>query len=693
MIARLPFVGFVVFYAAGILVGQAVTGLFLLDLYHIVAVNLLFAVTCFFLYRSQNQSVLAIGISVFFVVSGALCTLLQNQKLAGEVDGFKGIPYSLYTGIVKTIPEKRKKTFRFELAVTQVKTGSRWIQVNTRAMVNIPSDAPTIPRAGDFVMVKGELERPGPAMNPEEFDYRKYLWNKGIVWTAYLPAMSYQIAGSNKLTWSPGLWSVRVSEWADRQFRESIRDDRSYGLVKAMLLGRRDDLRSDQIDDYTTSGTVHILSVSGMHVMLIFLVISMLFGWMKRLRGGRYLYLATVVLLLIFYSIVTGFPPSVQRATIMCIVLVVAEVFHKKHSSVNSLGVSAFIILLLDPLALYDVGFQLSYLAMLGIFLFYKPLESLWYPSNWLLLKAWQVTALSFAAQLATFPISIYYFHQFPFYFWLVNPFVILFTNGLLPAAMLLLVISFIPIAILQTGISWLVELLASAANFSAAIPKYLPGYLIDNLYLDRFEAALLFGILLMAWLAYEYRDFAWVKLMSAGVAFFVFYACSSGLQTYLTPRATIHAVPKHAVVSYREGDKMYISCDTAFLTDSNAYNFHLKNYAVREGVRETIFLTNQNARNMKSLYYCTAVGGSLMHLKGQTIYMGEGIQSRLALDYQLIVSARYPRDSVFETPGSPVFLLGGNVKARATERWQEIFSKNRHAFHDLYTDGALSLP
>jgi competence protein ComEC len=692
MIARIPFVGFVVFYAIGILTGQAISGNYLLNINLIVAVNLGFAATIFFLYRKRKHQFLAVTVAAFFVVSGTMSTMLQNQQLAEQASAFKAITYSMYGGTVITIPEKRKKTVRFELSVSLVKIGDQWRKLNTRAMVNIPLGAHSIPLPGDFVLVKGVLELPRTAMNPDEFDYQRYLWSKGIVWTGYLPDDSYQIVSAQNSKWRPGLWSVRVSDWADGQFRKNIQNDLSYGLVKAMLLGRRDDLRSDQIDDYTTSGTVHILSVSGMHVMLVFLVISMLFGWLKKLPGGREIYLTTVVLLLGFYAIVTGFPPSVQRATIMCIVLVTAEVFRKKHSSVNSLGVSAFIILLLDPLALYDVGFQLSFLAMLGIFLFYKPLEALWTPANWLLLKTWQITALSFAAQLATFPISIYYFHQFPFYFWLVNPFVILFTNGLLPAAMLLLVITLLPFNFLQTGINWIVDMLAAGANFSAAVPKRLPGYLIENLFLDSFEVILLFVVLFAIWKAYDSRNYQWVKFTFACTMVLTLYACSSGLQTYLTPAAMMHSVPKHTVFSYREGHKMYISCDESFLTDTAAYDFYIKNYAVRHGVGQTIFLNDAIVSPTRNIYYRRAANSTFIGVGGKSIFIGDKVQTRAALDYQVISSGRFPRKMDLNVTGRPIFLLGGNVKALASDKWKAIFAENQYVFHDLFRDRALLL-
>ena len=634
----------------------------------------------------------AVTLAIFLTASGIFSTVLKSQLLRRDVERFSQTTYTAYEALVKTIPEKRKKSLRLELHVLGLRTASGWVSVDANALVNIPLDASIVPEPGDHIVVRGQLWEPKGPLNPEEFDYQKYLWNKGVALTSYIADGTLKIVTQEHNSWGPGLWSIHVSQWADKQFRANILDDRSYGLVKAMLLGRRDDLRSDQIDDYTTSGTVHILSVSGMHVAMIFLVMSFILGWMKRLPGGKYLYLLSITALLVFYSMVTGFPPSVQRATVMCVILVIAEVFQKKNNSVNTLGVSAFLILLLDPMALYDVGFQLSYLAMLGIFLFYKPMEDLWKPSNWLLLKTWQITALSFAAQLATFPLSIYYFHQFPFYFWLVNPFVIFFTNLLLPAAMVLLFASIFPLYLLQQFINWIVQACAYLTNVSAAVPKSLPGFLIDNLYLDKVEIMLLYLVLFGVWYMYESRQYRWSRLIAVGIILFVIYAVSTSLQTYLTPTVVFHSVPKHTVLTFKKGNTLYVSSDQEFVTDSNAYDFFINNYAIKEGVLERVFLDNVKSEKPDDLYFRSGSNGTLVNWMGKTIYIGRKIESNHDVDYHLLTKVSYPRGSELRISGRPIFLLGGDVKKRTAERWRDVVRGNNYAFHDLQMNGALLL-
>ena len=697
MLPRVPFVSIVLVFMSGIVAGDFLTASNRIDTilssYIETAVILVIAAVSLWFYRGMKYSGFSIGCSLFLFFSGMLCVNLHHQNLLSDINKLASNQYDAYEAEVRSLPEKRAKSLRLEVSVKRFHSNNKWISADVKAFLSIPLDASSIPAANDFLIVNGNLEQPKPPMNPEEFDYKRYLRNKGVVWTDYLPDGSFQVIKNKNISGNVKVWSIRISEWADQQFRANLKDDKSYGLVKAMLLGRRDDLRSDQIDDYTTSGTVHILSVSGMHVAIIFLVLSYMLGWLKNFRGGKYIYLLAVTSLLCFYALVTGLPPSVQRATLMCIVFVVAEVFSRKHNSMNTLALSAFLILIIDPQALFDVGFQLSYLAMSGIFLLYKPIDSVFLPTNKFWKYLWQITALSLAAQLATFPLSLYYFHQFPFYFWLVNPFVITFTNALLPAALVMLFVCLIPFPWLHSAIGWIVDFCSYLTNISVAVPKLLPGYLIENLYLDTLEVTMLYVVLFVLWFAYESREYTWLKYGLWITMFFIMYSSSVSIQTFIMPKGMIHSVPKHSVMSFKEGNILYIYADPAFKKDTNAYKFHIKNYAISEGIIETIFLNNSENIQTKYLVVKRISKGDLFSWKGKTIFRGEYIATKANLDYQLIIFPRYPKIKTIESSSSTTFLLGGEVKKRTQERWLSLFVSGNIRHHDLTSQGFLLLP
>ncbi|MEO6283867.1 MAG: ComEC/Rec2 family competence protein [Dyadobacter sp.] len=597
MLARAPFISVVLCFISGILLADWLMSFFDINQFVFIGLALLLGVISFVFYFKNAKTAFGVSFSLFLLLVAAYCKVSAEEKRTGEINSLQNIRYSAYEAEIRSLPEKRRRSLRLEATVTRILSDTHWVDTDIHSLISIDAESDVIPKPGDRIVVRGNLERPLEALNPAQFDYRQYLRNKGILWTDYLRSGSFQVITIVEQQNNPVVWSIQISQWADQKFREHIRGDKAYGLVKAMLLGRRDDLGTDQVDDYVASGTVHILSVSGMHVAIIFLVISFLLGWVKRWKYGRFVYLFLVILLLGFYAVATGLPPSVQRATLMCIVFVIAEVFSRKHQAMNTLAVSAFLILLFDPSALYDVGFQLSYLAMSGIFLLYEPIlsiynpENLGNPGNRVLKYLWQVTALSLAAQLATFPLSLYYFHQFPTYFWLVNPFVILFTNILLPAAIVLLLVSTIHVIWIQWLVGKVVEITAWLTDFSVAVPKLLPGYLIENLHLGLLEVVFLYVLLLMIWYACFAKEYSYLKYAFAVSALFVTHSVCMSLITYTDHDSVAHRVPKHAVISFKHGRTLYIACDSGFPADRGAYDFYIKNYAVSKEIGDVVFV------------------------------------------------------------------------------------------------------
>lgn len=591
MLSRAPFVGVVLILATGILAGDALRATTSVPVVFILIAWVLASFASALAYRFRHHTAFAIAMAVWVFLVGAGTKWHAEEAKDARLSYVHALQYNSFTAEVTTLPEKRNNSIRFEVRTGQFRTGTRWVSYSVPALVYLPDSLPNLPTPGDWLVINGRLQQPSPPQNPGQFDYAQYLRDKDILFTAFVNERSYQLIAVRQGK-SPAYWPESVSRWAEGRFREHIVAPAAYGLVKAMLLGRRDDLGDQQVGDYVISGAVHILSVSGMHVAVIFLVIGAALGWVKRWRFGKWLYWFLMALLLGFYALVTGLPPSVQRAALMCMVLVTAEVAQRKHYPMNTLAFSALVILLLDPCALYDVGFQLSYLAMTGIFLLYQPINALLSPGNRLVKFVWQVTALALAAQIATFPLSLFYFHQFPTYFWLVNPLVVTFTNVLLPAALLLLLISLTGISSATWLVGKVVTFAAQLTDWSAGIPRSLPGYLIENLHLDKLEVILLYAIMLLLWYALQSRSVNYLKLAVAGVFVFAAVSMAGSIATYRNADSIRFQVPKHGVVSFKSGSVLYLVSDKAFAEDTRAFDFHVKSYTVQAEIQRIVRIT-----------------------------------------------------------------------------------------------------
>ena len=259
--------------------------------------------------------------------------------------------------------------------------------------------------------------------NPFEFDYRAMMHNKAIDFSVYLTPGTYR---------KTGIKIHRISYWAE-QVRDKLVallsatkiEKEECAVISALTLGYRAEIDPETLNYFVNTGTIHVLSVSGLHVALIFFILSFIFSGINKGKFGTIFYPTLMILFLWIYAFITGFSPPVQRSTVMFTFVIIGSVLRRPVNIYNSLTASALVLIILDPNVLFDVGFQLSYLAIFGIVLLQPPLESLIQLKNKMLKWTWTMFTVSIAAQLITFPLSILYFNQFPNLFWLSNYFAI----------------------------------------------------------------------------------------------------------------------------------------------------------------------------------------------------------------------------------------------------------------------------
>ena len=274
-------------------------------------------------------------------------------------------------------------------------------------------------------MIPGVYNEVDPPFNPGEFNFKKYLRNKQIYQQSFINQNQIrrleENAGNDIIAFSLNLRKKLVAK-----FYTYLADKEAAAMASTLILGYRANLSKEIISAYSKTGTLHILSVSGMHVGIVFIVLNFMLKPLRKNRKLRFLSALIIISSIWFYALITGLSPSVLRAAVMLSFVILGKTFNKNLNTYNLLAISAFFLLLYNPFNLFDVGFQLSYLAVIGLVFLHPKIYHLLYIKNKLLDYAWSYSALSVAAQLATFPISIYYFHQFPVYFLLSNLLVVL---------------------------------------------------------------------------------------------------------------------------------------------------------------------------------------------------------------------------------------------------------------------------
>lgn len=357
------------------------------------------------------------------------------------------------------------------------------------------------PDYGDIIQFDNQIQDVPPAYNPNEFDYRGYLARRGIHQQAYLEPSAYTVVGREGHPVLSRIFAVRAY-FVDK-FRTYIRDEVAFAISSALVFGYRSEMDQATLSAFTNTGTIHVLSVSGLHVTLVFAMLTFLLKPMDRIRFGRDARFVLVLLAIWAYVVLTGLAPPILRAGIMITFFVMASWSGRRQSPINTLVASAFFVLLFDSTMLWDIGFQLSYAAMLGIFLIYPLLQRMYVPENRVGKLIVEYSYVSIAAQLTTAPAALHYFGQFPNYFLLANLLIALPTTILMYVGVALMLMPIDAVSqVLGVVIQHVVLLMYTCLQWI----DRLPFSTFQGIDFTGWQLLLFVGVLVLLFIAFNYR-------------------------------------------------------------------------------------------------------------------------------------------------------------------------------------------
>ena len=311
---------------------------------------------------------------------------------------------------------------------------------------------------------------------PGGFDYAQYCRYRNLFHQVFLKNWQVLPGKRNRH------WLQDTRAYCLRILRQYIPRQEEYGIAQALLIGYREELDKDIVQAYTNTGVVHIIAISGLHLGLIYITLLQLLKWMPKM--ARAILLITV---LWAFSLLTGASASVLRSAVMFSIIIPG----KYTNSCNTLAAAAFLLLGYQPYFLLDAGFQLSFLAVGGILFCYQTVYDWWMVRNKWLDKLWKMIAVSIAAQVFTWPVCLYYFHQFPNLFLLANLIAVPLSTVLLYGEIILVCLPNI----------WLGKLLTGGIMFMNTIIQYIdriPGAVTYNIGISLPQTICLYGITLL---------------------------------------------------------------------------------------------------------------------------------------------------------------------------------------------------
>ena len=516
------------------------------------------------------------GVSLLLLIASFGALLVWKHDVRNHPDWF-GHRYHQGDFVLVTIKEplvEKANSFK-ALASVQAVYKNKWEQKTSgTVIVYFKKDSLPSLRYGSRLLLSSPLQLIKNAGNPGSFDYKTYNHFKGITHQVYVTSENYVVLpGIAKNSFQQFIFNSRA--WVVETLRKFIEGDKEQGLAEALLIGYKDDLDKALVQSYSNTGVVHIIAISGLHLGLIYGLLWQLTRPLKRRKELRWVRLLLMVAGLWLFSLLAGAGPSVLRSALMFSLIAVGEVALRKTNIFNTLSFSAFVLLCINPFLLWDVGFQLSYAAVLSIVLFFQPIY------NWFLLPnkavdfVWKLTAVTLAAQVLTLPISIYHFHQAPLLFLVANLVAVPLGSLILMGLLLLCGLHFLPAVagfvgnVLNGMIAFLNYYIEGLDRLPFATWPALSISVVQTILL------LFFAWIFCFWLMEKERRWAW--LAAASLAAFMALRGFSFFNAFRQQKLIVYNVPKHTALDVISGRTYVFVGDSSLLQDGFERNFHLQ--------------------------------------------------------------------------------------------------------------------
>ncbi len=515
-------------------------------------------------------------ILLFYMCAGYQLTVLNlntnNPNYFGRFVGKKNFSIAMLTEPIQV----KEKVCKAVVNISDVRDSLQWHPVLGKAIIYFEKDSVSQHlNYGDKVLVCGKLAEINPPMNPGEFNYKAYLKNRSIEYQVYAAQHDWKFLSNHN--GNPFFaWTYKIRDKLLKILMDEGISGDEYAVVSALLIGYTDKLDPELIKNYQGSGVMHILSVSGMHVAIVFAVMNLLLSFFNRMKYGRIPKALILLLFIWFYAMITGLAPPTIRAAAMFTFIVIAKASRKRTNIYNVLAASLLALLIWNPYYLLDVGFQLSYLAVIGIVALYPSIYYRYAPRYWLSDQIWSLLSVSIAAQLITFPLSLYYFHQFPNYFLLTNLIAVPWSAVVIYLGMAALVFSWVPClsVVLSKALTYSLIFL----NGSISFIEQLPYAVWRAISITTFEM-LLFYMIIALFFVYLVKNNK--KIVLGGLAMLVILSVSLSVHAFQAAhqkKIIVYNIKKHTAIDFVDGNRCYFVSDSALQSDVLKQAYHIFN-------------------------------------------------------------------------------------------------------------------
>ncbi|WP_083629253.1 ComEC/Rec2 family competence protein [Tenacibaculum agarivorans] len=401
----------------------------------LLILNCVFLLLLFFFTILQRKKLFTLLCFLSFCTFGTSATYISNSK--NYSNHYTNLPYTSSSALLK-ISKRLKSNSYYDTYIAKV-IQIKEVSSTGSILLNVKKSNKERLIENQLILLKPIYNELKPPLNPYQFDYKNYLLRQGVTHQITTENKYFKIIPNTTSSIENYIYSFR--NHLQNELKKYFSDTETVSVMFALLLGQRQDISKALLESYTNAGAVHIIAISGLHIGILYLLLSFVLQPIELLPKGKTFKILILVALLWLFAMFTGLSASVVRAVTMFTFIAIGKVLKNKPPIEFSLISSMLVLLLIKPMFLFNVGFQLSYLAVFGIVWIQPLIARTYHPKLWILNQFWQLTSVSIAAQISTLPVSLYYFHQFPGLFLLSNLIIIPFLGVILGFGFLVIIL------------------------------------------------------------------------------------------------------------------------------------------------------------------------------------------------------------------------------------------------------------
>ncbi|WP_028283356.1 ComEC/Rec2 family competence protein [Olleya marilimosa] len=506
-------------------------------------------------------------------------------------------------------------------------------------------------------------------LNPDQFSYKDYLEKQQVHYQLYADHTNL-LQLQNKTHTLFG-YAAKLRNYINSKLNPYQYTNDQLSIINALILGQRQNITKEVYDNYTNAGAIHILAVSGLHVGIILLILNLVFKPIERLKNGKFYKTLILVILLWTYALIAGGSASIIRATTMFSIVAIGINLKRPTNIYNTLAVSVFILLLIKPNFLFDVGFQLSYAAVIAIVSFQPIIEKLWTPKYKIVTLLWQTLTVTVSAQFGIIPISLYYFHQFPSLFWLSNLIVIPFLSIILGLGLLVITLALfgLPKTLLSDAFGMVINWMNSFFGWISSQEDFL----IIDIPFTIAQVIVSYIFIFCLYVLYHHKSYRWlqvtlISVLALQITYTIIQFDTKGNQFIVFHKS------RNTLLGKKHNNQL-ATFSTLKTAETNAI---IRSYAVKNALQTIPSkpITNLYKLNNKHLLVVDSL--AVFNLKGITV------------DYVVLTqSPKLNLTRLIDSLKPKVIIADGNNYRSYVNRWEATCLKQKLPFYHTWKTGA----